>query len=241
MVGRSSRVVEDTEPGRRGRGVEPGRRGRGVAQNRRGRTTTSLPKSTSTASSPLATSSQAPSSIAPLLPSVPASYRVLQQPSIPSAAGPSGPPLVAPGDTAVSDPTQFKAVNSQSPVLAVASGDNAERIAPSPLPTVSALVPPCSIPSVATPSGSGRCGAYNSIGEQITLEQLPQIGVDLPLGLHVPLSLKEKIWNSAYFEISSLCTDTATSVVDTNSMDSDKLTFSLDGDKLVVKKPGSKS
>ena len=94
---------------------------------------------------------------------------------------------------------------------------------------------------MATPSGSGRCGEYNSVGEQLTLEQLPQIGVDLPLGLHVPLSLKETIWNSAYFDISSLCTDTATSVVDTNSMDSDKLIFSLDGDKLVVKKPGSKS
>lgn len=107
-----------------------------------------------------------------------------------------------------------------------------------------ASIAPNPLPSVA-PMGGEYCNA-NHANVNITSnvvdisntrpEPVTQIGINTPLGFHVPQNLKEKIWEGAYVDFALLYKDTANAVV--ARAPDHNLQFVVDGDQLVLRKPG---
>ena len=78
------------------------------------------------------------------------------------------------------------------------------------------------------PSQVANDGAFNQP------ELVPQVGVNLPLGLHVPMAIKEKIWEGSYIDLALLYNEPANTVL--NRSDQNNLTLVMDGERLVLKK-----
>ena len=70
-------------------------------------------------------------------------------------------------------------------------------------------------------------------------EVVSQVGIDIPLGIYVPQAMKEKIWEGAYIDLSSLYTDTASTVL--ARADSNYVTVVIEGDQLVLRKASAAS
>ena len=74
------------------------------------------------------------------------------------------------------------------------------------------------------------------LGLSIRPVLVPQIGMNTPLGFHVPQALKEKVWEGAYVDFVLLHKETANAVV-ARAPDL-TLQFVMDGNQLVLRKPG---
>ncbi len=107
----------------------------------------------------------------------------------------------------------------------------------------STVATPMPVVSSAAALGSEyRSNNSNSIvnhwglGLNMRPEPVPQMGMNTPLGFHVPQASKEKIWEGSYVDLSLLYKDTANAVC--SRAPDQSLQFVVDDGQLVIRKPG---
>ena len=93
--------------------------------------------------------------------------------------------------------------------------------------------------SVNIVNTSGGVGPLFGIDFWTRPVPIPQLGLTkfTPLGFHVPQAIKEKIWEGTFVDFSLLYKDTSNAVM-ARTPDQNNLQFVMEGNQLVIKKPG---